>query len=100
MATRLLQGHDKFRSGFFEKERDLSEALASGVHEPQALVISCSDARVVPDIILHADPGDLFVVRNISNLVPPFGDQIANRSVGAAIEYAICALKVKHVVVC
>lgn len=99
MVTKLLQGHSRFRQDYFQHERELFDALASGRHEPTALVISCSDARVVPNVILNADPGDLFVVRNIANLVPPF-DDVTNRSVGAAIEYAVHALRVPHIVVC
>jgi carbonic anhydrase len=100
MVMRLLEGHDKFRSDYFEKERELFDALAGGSHEPLAMVISCSDARVVPNIILDSGPGELFVVRNVANLVPPFGEDTANRSAGAALEYAINVLKVPHLVVC
>jgi carbonic anhydrase len=100
MVTRLLQGHDKFRTTYFERERELFEELARGHHEPLAMVISCSDARVVPNLILDSEPGDLFVVRNIANLIPPFGADFPNRSVGAAIEYAIGVLKIPHLIVC
>lgn len=97
--TPLLLGHTTFRSEYFQHDRELYETLAAGRHEPTALIISCCDARVVPDVILNADPGDLFVLRNIANLVPAFGSG-AHKSVGAAIEYAIHGLKVPHVIVC
>ena len=100
MVKQFLQGHDKFRSEFFEHERELFAMLARGVHAPTALMISCSDARVVPNLIVNADPGDLFIVRNVANLVPPFGADQFNRSVGAAIEYAVHHLKTPHIVVC
>lgn len=98
-VEKLLLGHSLFKREYFRSEAELFAALASGVHEPKALVISCCDARVVPDVILQADPGDLFVVRNIAALVPPFGKG-HHRAVGAAIEYAILGLKVQHVIVC
>lgn len=95
----LLVGHTKFQREHFQHDAELYRSLAAGRHEPTALVISCCDARVVPDVILKADPGDLFVVRNIANLVPAF-ESGAHKSVGAAIEYAIHGLKVPHVIVC
>src|SRR4051812_13174231 len=97
--TKLLVGHDQFRRDFSSHDQELFQSLASGRHEPTALVIACCDARVVPDVILNAEPGDLFVVRNISNLVPTYESGLG-RSVGAAIEYAIFGLKVPHVIVC
>jgi carbonic anhydrase len=99
MFHKLLVGHDSFKREFFKEESALFASLASGVHEPYALVISCCDARVVPDIILNANPGDLFVLRNIAALVPPYLKG-AGHSVGAAIDYAILGLKVRHVIVC
>jgi carbonic anhydrase len=99
LVEKLLIGHKSFKREYFRSESDLFASLAGGVHEPRALVISCCDARVVPDVILQADPGDLFVVRNIAALVPQYGTGL-HRSVGAAIEYAIHGLKVQHVIVC
>ncbi|MFO0563297.1 MAG: carbonic anhydrase [Polyangiales bacterium] len=99
LVEQLLLGHSQFKREYFRSESDLFASLAGGVHEPKALVISCCDARVVPDVILQADPGDLFVVRNIAALVPPYGKG-HHRAVGAAIEYAIMGLKVQHVIVC
>ncbi|XXF78789.1 carbonic anhydrase [Myxococcaceae bacterium GXIMD 01537] len=100
MVTRLIQGHSEFRQGFFHHERELFEVLAKGAQAPLALMISCCDARVVPDLITSAEPGDLFVVRNIANIVPRFDKENRNQSVGAAIEYAVHVLKVPHIVIC
>ncbi len=97
--TSLFEGHTRFRSEYFEHERQLFDSLARGTHEPLACVIGCSDARVPPDIILGASPGDLFAVRNVANIVPPFGEQSFNRAAGSAIEYAVHVLRVKHIVV-
>ena len=96
---KLVVGHESFKRDYFSSEAALFATLAGGVHEPKALVISCCDARVVPDVILQAEPGDLFVVRNIAALVPPYGKG-HHRAVGAAIEYAILGLKVRHLIVC
>jgi len=100
MITKLLDGHTRFRREHFERGRELFESLASGTQAPLALMLACCDARIVPNMLVSANPGDLFVVRNIANIVPPYGEHLANRSVGAAIEYAVHVLKVPHVIVC
>jgi carbonic anhydrase len=101
MVTKLIQGHRQFRADYFEHERELFDSLARGGQRPIAMFIGCCDARVVPNLIVNADPGDLFVLRNIGNIVPRFEDgQVHNRSVGAAIEYAVHVLEVPHLVVC
>lgn len=100
MVTKLLEGHSRFRREYFEHERELFETLATGAQRPIALILACCDSRVVPNLMVNASPGDLFVVRNIANIVPPFGNHLANRSVGAAIEYAVHFLQVPHIIVC
>lgn len=71
--------------------------LANG-QQPDVLFIACSDSRVAPNWFASTDPGDLFVIRNVGNLVPPFGDN--NHSVAAAIDFALMNLKIRHIVVC
>lgn len=101
MLTRLLEGHERFRTDYFENGRELFESLARGVQRPLALYIGCCDSRVVPDLIVQAKPGELFVLRNIANIVPRYEEgQVLNRSVGAAIEYAVHVLKVPNVIIC
>lgn len=101
MVTRLLQGHRKFRADYFEHERELFESLAKGGQHPSAMFIGCCDSRVVPNLIVNANPGDLFVLQNIANIVPRYEkDQLQNRSVGAALDYAVHVLKIPHIVVC
>ena len=98
MPTReLLQGHSRFRKKF-ESEHEVFERLAEEGQNPKVLWIGCSDSRVVPELITGADPGELFDVRNIANIVPP-APTIAC-STGAAIEYAVNHLEVSHVVIC
>ena len=93
----LLGGVHQFRTQVFEQEKDYFERLAHG-QSPSALVVSCSDSRVDPNLILQASPGDLFSLRNAGNLVPPFG--ASNGGETASIEYAVVALGVKDIVVC
>ena len=98
MPTRkLLDGHQRFREKF-ESEHEVFERLAEEGQNPKVLWIGCSDSRVVPELITGADPGELFDVRNIANIVPP-APTIACAT-GAAIEYAVLHLEVSHIVVC
>jgi carbonic anhydrase len=101
VPTRLLEGHERFRKDYFEHGRELFESLARGVQRPEALFIGCCDSRVVPNFIVSAAPGELFVLRNIANIVPRYEEgQVQNRSVGAAVEFAVHVLRVPHVIVC
>ncbi len=93
---RFLAGHARYSRRWDGAQGDALQALAQG-QNPEALIISCSDSRVIPELILSADPGALFVVRNIANLIPPF--ETHDESVGAAISYAIQNLGVRHVIV-
>jgi carbonic anhydrase len=95
---RLVRGVDRFRadmSGHYEK---LFESLADG-QAPHTLFITCSDSRVVPNLITSTDPGELFVVRNVGNIVPAF-EAGALCAEGAAVEYAVSVLGVKEIIVC
>jgi carbonic anhydrase len=97
MTDQLLHGHLAFRrrSG---TERDYLLRLAVEGQKPQALFIGCSDSRVIPELLTGANAGELFVVRNIANHVPP--SENADSSVGAAIDYAVGVLGVQDVIVC
>ncbi len=98
MPDSMLQRSHALRTRFFEDEQELLEALAQHGQSPDAMFIGCSDSRVVPESLLGARPGDLFVARVIANIVPPY---IAGQyAVGAAVEYAVLHLKVKHLIVC
>lgn len=98
MPTRkLLDGHRRFREKF-ESKPDLFVRLAREGQRPKVLWIGCSDSRVVPELITDAEPGELFDVLNIANIVPP--SPALACATGAVIEYAVMNLKVNHVVVC
>ncbi len=94
---KLIRGLREFQSSYFASNRDLFEQLAQGQH-PSVLFITCSDSRIVPSLIVHADPGDLFVIRNAGNIIPAYGS--ANGGEGASLEYAIHALNIEQVIVC
>ncbi len=94
----ILDRASRFRGDIFEKESALYRRLAHDGQNPKALMISCADSRVVPEMITQARPGDLFVCRNAGNIVPPFSQ--ANGGVSSAVEYAVVALKVRDIVIC
>jgi len=95
---KLVQGIHRFQAEYFRPRHELFERLTTG-QNPQALFITCSDSRVMPDLITQSEPGDLFVLRNAGNLIPPHN---AGRESGeaATIEYAIKSLKIRDVIVC
>lgn len=93
----LTAGAREYHAGTADRMRSVMGRLEHG-HRPTALFITCADSRVAPDLITAGDPGDLYTVRNVGNLVPPFEDP--DGSVGAAIEYAINVLRVPSIVVC
>ena len=87
-----------FEKHVFPNQSALYNHLASNGQSPKALMISCADSRVVPEHIMQADPGDLFVCRNAGNIVPPFSQ--ANGGVTSTVEYAVLALGVRDIIVC
>ena len=95
---KFIEGHATFRSDYVAAEQDFLRRLASHGQSPDALFIGCSDSRVVPELLTTSAPGDLFVVRNVANAVPPLDN--VDSSVGAALEYATVHLKVPHIIVC
>lgn len=95
---RLIQGYKHFLADVFPQKRSQFRLLADS-QAPQCLFITCADSRVVPDLILGAGPGDLFIARNVGNVVPPAVSSDAD-GVTATIEYAVEVLKVKHVILC
>src|SRR5262245_16045644 len=87
---KLVQGIHHFQANIFRSQRDLFERLAHG-QQPDALFVTCSDSRINPNLITQTEPGDLFILRNAGNIIPPHG--AANGGEGATIEYAISVLK-------
>jgi carbonic anhydrase len=96
--ARLTEGYRSFLGDRFARERSRYETLADG-QSPQMMVIGCCDSRVSPEVIFDASPGELFVVRNVANLVPPYETGGEYHGTSAALEFAVQALRVKHIVV-
>ncbi|MFP5271733.1 carbonic anhydrase [Coleofasciculus sp.] len=94
---KLLKGVHNFQTHYFTSHRELFERLCEGQH-PRILFITCSDSRIDPNLITQTEPGELFIIRNVGNIIPPYGATAGGE--GAAIEYAVEALGVKHIIVC
>ena len=98
MTDLLLEQSAPLRSDFFEKQAELLEELAKQGQSPEGLFIACSDSRVSPEQLLGAAPGDLFMLRNIANIVPPFEQQ--DTAITAVLEYAVRHLHISHIMIC
>ena len=93
----LIEGIQEFRETYYAEHQELFESLAHG-QKPKFLFVTCSDSRIDPNLITHSEIGELFVIRNAGNIIPPFGS--ANGGEGAALEYAINALGIERIIVC
>jgi carbonic anhydrase len=96
---RLIDGYSAFRTGRLPTEQSRFRELAEEGQKPETMIIGCCDSRVSPEVIFDASPGELFVTRNVANLVPPYTPDGAQRAVSAALEFAVQALRVKNIVV-
>ena len=94
----LVDGYRRFRADGWTRERERWSELAEG-QDPKVMVIACSDSRVDPSIIFDAKPGEMFVVRNVANLAPPFETSLGYHGVSAALEFAVTQLEVAEIVV-
>ena len=95
----LIQGYRSFRASRLPREQDRYRELSEIGQSPEVMVIGCIDSRVSPEVIFDARPGELLVVRNVANIVPPYEPDAHAHGVSAAIEFGVVALAVKHVVV-
>ncbi len=100
MSEQLIRGHDRFRRSVFPDMAGQFQRLVSEGQRPHTLFIGCSDSRVVPSLLTDAGPGELFVVRNVGALVPPYELDQAHHGVSSAIEFAVLILGVQDIVVC
>lgn len=94
---KLVKGIHQFQEKYFAPQRKVFEQLATG-QTPEVLFITCSDSRVSPNMVTQSALGELFILRNAGNIVPPYGS--GSWGEAATIEYAICALKIRHIIVC
>ncbi|WP_426164182.1 carbonic anhydrase [Sandarakinorhabdus sp. DWP1-3-1] len=95
----LIAGYRRFRGGAYVEQRQRYDALAAAGQKPRVMIIACSDSRVDPSRVFDSGPGEVFVVRNVANLVPPYETDRGYHSASAAIEFAVTQLEVEELVV-
>lgn len=95
----LMKGYKSFRENYFKEGESVYDELVRSGQAPETLVIGCSDSRTDPAIVMGAKPGEIFVVRNVAAIVPPYKSDSLHHGTSAAIEFAVKGLKVKHIVV-
>lgn len=96
---KMLAGYRLFREKYAVGDNSIMQELANQGQQPKIMVISCCDSRVDPALIMQCHPGDLFVVRNVANIVPPYEIDEAHHGTSAALEFGICFLKIKHLII-
>ncbi len=96
---RLSDGYRSFRTESFARERQRYDTLAANGQKPSIMIIACCDSRAAPEIVFDASPGEVFVVRNVANLVPPYAPDGNHHSTSAALEFAVLQLHVEHIVI-
>jgi carbonic anhydrase len=99
LPSHLVAGYETFLAGRFPGEHERFRDLAEKGQRPTTMVVSCCDSRVSPEAIFDAGPGELFVLRNVANLIPPFEPDDHYHGASAALEYAVMSLRVQHIVV-
>lgn len=95
---KILAGVRRFRENVFPQKQSFFRRLAGKQQTPMALFITCSDSRILPNVITDTEPGDLFIIRNAGNIVPPAGAPVGGEA--ATIEYAVAVLNIPHIIVC
>lgn len=98
MPDKLLERSAAMRAEFFKRQGELLETLATKGQSPEGLFITCADSRISPSSLFGAKPGDLFMLRNVANIIPPY--EQADTSVMAVLEFAVLQLKVPHLIIC
>jgi carbonic anhydrase len=99
LPRRLLDGYGNFRAGRYQQESERYKTLGEGLQQPSTMIIACCDSRAAPETVFDAGPGEIFVMRNVANLVPPYAPDGKHHATSAALEFAVLSLGVKHVVV-
>lgn len=95
---KMLQGYQIFRKKYALGDQSVMQYLSYIGQQPQVMVVSCCDSRVDPALILQCDPGDLFVVRNVANIIPPYEKDATHHGTSAALEFGIRFLSVNHLI--
>ena len=99
-AETLIKGNELFQQSYFKKNEKELLRLAKEGQSPKILYIGCSDSRVIPDLMMQTNPGDMFVIRNVGNFVAPYSPSLDYHSTASAIEYAVSVLKVEEIIIC
>ncbi|MGA7386057.1 MAG: carbonic anhydrase [Methylocella sp.] len=99
LPERLVSGYEAFLSGRFTRDQDRFRHLAEAGQKPRIMLIGCCDSRVSPEFIFDAEPGELLIVRNVANLVPPYAPGMDLHGTSAALEFGVMGLGVEHIVV-
>lgn len=94
---RILKGLNQFQTNYFTLHQEMFRQLSQG-QTPEILFITCSDSRIDPNLLTQTKPGELFIIRNLGNIIPTHGS--SNSSEGAGVEYAVSALNIKHIIIC
>src|SRR3990167_11183387 len=95
---KLKQGYQRFRQAYATGNQSLMQQLAQHGQQPEVMIVACCDSRVDPSLLFQCDPGDLFVVRNVANIIPPYEKDGTHHGTSAALEFGVCYLKVKHLI--
>lgn len=96
---KILKGYLGFRDKYATGDNSVMQHLAYHGQQPEIMIVACCDARVDPALILQCDPGELFIVRNVANIVPPYEADIGHHGTSAALEFGICYLNIKHLII-
>lgn len=97
--NKILQGYSDFRKQYATGNQSVMRQLSAQGQQPEVMIVSCCDSRVDPSVILQCDPGELFVVRNVANIVPPYECDEKHHGTSAALEFGIRHLHVKHLII-
>jgi carbonic anhydrase len=96
---KILKGYQSFREQYAHGDNSVMRYLASHGQNPEIMVVACCDSRVDPALILQCDPGDLFTIRNVANIIPPYEKDDLHHGTSAALEFGICYLHVEHLII-
>ncbi len=96
---KILKGYKKFRQKYSNQNNSLMRKLSVHGQKPQFMLISCCDSRVDPALLLQCEPGDLFITRNVANIVPPYECDDSHHGTSAALEFGVCYLEIKHLII-
>ena len=99
LPKRLLDGYSSFRTGRYSAEAERYRRLGEGQQKPSVMIVACCDSRAAPETIFDAGPGEIFVVRNVANLVPPYAPDSGQHGTSAALEFSVLSLGVRHIIV-